>query len=232
MISSAPPAAVSARSRSRRSRGRRCSRRRAKRSRRIGTTEAQRHRARTKPRRLLCDSVSLITEHARVLRRFFPIHSPRITQMARMVRGLPAFIRDICVICGQHALVRALVAAAPPWDFFVWIDSPMTCLHSVPAPRTPHSSQGMKDSIVHEVRDARTAVAADFDFELPKFFAWAKAHTAAERKVRHWLPINPGRSLEATGRASKSVMARKHLVRPAAVPAKPEQFSSTTDGRR
>jgi hypothetical protein len=47
----------------------------------------------------------------------------------------------------------------------------------------------MKDSIVQEVRDARTAVAADFDFELHKSFAWAKAHASAERKAKHWLPI-------------------------------------------
>ncbi len=77
----------------------------------------------------------------------------------------------------------------------------------------------MKDSIVEEVREARTAVAADFDFELHKFFAWAKAHTAAERKAKRWLPTSPGGSPEATGRAAKSVVAKKRRVRPVGVSA-------------
>ena len=77
----------------------------------------------------------------------------------------------------------------------------------------------MKDSIVQEVRDARTAVAADFDFDLRKFFAWAKAHTAAERKARHWLPTGPIGSPEKTGGASKSSVARKRRARRASVPA-------------
>jgi hypothetical protein len=77
----------------------------------------------------------------------------------------------------------------------------------------------MKDSIVQEVRDARTAVAADFDFELHKFFAWAKAHTAAERKAKHWLPTSPGRSLKTAGGASKSIVVRKRRVRPPAFAA-------------
>jgi len=46
----------------------------------------------------------------------------------------------------------------------------------------------MKDPIVQEVRDARAAVAADFDFDLHKFFAWAKTHAAAERMAKRWLP--------------------------------------------
>lgn len=49
----------------------------------------------------------------------------------------------------------------------------------------------MKDTIVQEVRDARASVAADFDCDLRKFFAWAKAHTAAERKAKHTLPTQP-----------------------------------------
>lgn len=51
----------------------------------------------------------------------------------------------------------------------------------------------MKDTIVQEVRNARAAVAADFDGDLGKFFTWAKAHAAAERKAKHPLPTQPGR---------------------------------------
>jgi len=75
----------------------------------------------------------------------------------------------------------------------------------------------MKDAIVQQVRDARAAVAADFDFDLHKFFAWAKMHTAAERKAKHWLPTSPNKTLETTGGASKSSVIRKRRVRPARV---------------
>ena len=74
----------------------------------------------------------------------------------------------------------------------------------------------MKDPIVQEVRDARAAVAADFGFDLHKFFAWAKAHTTAERKAKHWLPTGP-KTLEATGGESKSPVTRKRRVRAARV---------------
>jgi hypothetical protein len=56
----------------------------------------------------------------------------------------------------------------------------------------------MKDTIVQGVRDARAAVAGDFDFDLHKFFAWAKAHAIAERKAKHWLPTGPTRPLQGT----------------------------------
>ncbi len=49
----------------------------------------------------------------------------------------------------------------------------------------------MKDTIVQEVRDARAAIAADFNGDLGQFFTWAKAHTAAERKAKHPLPTHP-----------------------------------------
>lgn len=49
----------------------------------------------------------------------------------------------------------------------------------------------MKDTIVQEVRDARAAVAADFDCDLGKFFNWAKAHSVAERQAQHSLPTQP-----------------------------------------
>jgi len=77
----------------------------------------------------------------------------------------------------------------------------------------------MKDPIVQEVREARAAVAADFGFDLHKFFAWAKAHTAAERKAKHWLPTSPNKTRETTGGAPASPVARKRRVRPARVSA-------------
>jgi len=70
----------------------------------------------------------------------------------------------------------------------------------------------MKDTIVQEARDARAAVAADFDFDLHKFFAWAKTHAAAERKAKHWLPTGPKTAETADG-ASVSPAFRKRRVR-------------------
>ena len=56
----------------------------------------------------------------------------------------------------------------------------------------------MKDTIVQGVRNARAAVEADFDFDLHRFFAWAKVHAAAERKAKHWLPTSPNKALQGT----------------------------------
>ena len=75
----------------------------------------------------------------------------------------------------------------------------------------------MRDPIVQEFRDARAAVAADFGFDLHKFFAGAKPHTATERKAKYWLPTGPDKTLKTTGAASKSSVARKGRVRPACV---------------
>jgi hypothetical protein len=77
----------------------------------------------------------------------------------------------------------------------------------------------MQDFLVQEAREARTAVATDFDFELPKFFAWAKAHAAADRKAKRWLHTSPVRSVQATGGAPKSVVATKRRMRPVRVSA-------------
>ena len=77
----------------------------------------------------------------------------------------------------------------------------------------------MKDSIVQEVRDARAAVSADFDFDLHKFFAWAKAHTVAEHKAKRWLPTSPNKTPETTGGAAKSPANRKRRRRPSGVSA-------------
>ncbi len=83
--------------------------------------------------------------------------------------------------------------------------------------RTPHQAPAMKDPIVQEVRDARAAVAADFGFDLHKFFAWAKTHTAAERKAKHWLPTNPDKTPDTPVGASVPPVTRKRRVRAARV---------------
>lgn len=77
----------------------------------------------------------------------------------------------------------------------------------------------MKDPIVQEVRDARAAVAADFGFDLHQFFAWAKTHTAAEQKAKHWLPTGPGSTPEMAGGAPGAQVNRKRRVRVARVSA-------------
>ena len=43
----------------------------------------------------------------------------------------------------------------------------------------------MKAPVVQEVRDARAAIAADFVYDLHKFFALAKTYDDAERKAKH-----------------------------------------------
>ena len=75
----------------------------------------------------------------------------------------------------------------------------------------------MKDPIVQEVREARAAVAADFDFDLHKFFAWAKTHAANEKKAKHWLPTGPVKQTAKPKAKSKSPTSRKRIVRPASV---------------
>jgi hypothetical protein len=65
--------------------------------------------------------------------------------------------------------------------------------------RASHQTTAMKDSIVQEVRDAKAAVVADFEFDLTEFFAWAKTHAAAEQKARHWLPTGQKQSAESKG---------------------------------
>jgi hypothetical protein len=71
----------------------------------------------------------------------------------------------------------------------------------------------MKDPIVQEVRDARAAVAEDFGFDLHQFFAWAKTHTAAERKAKQWLPTSLDKKPETPVEASVHPVARKRRVR-------------------
>lgn len=68
----------------------------------------------------------------------------------------------------------------------------------------------MKDLIIQEVRGARTALAADFGYDLHKFFAWAKTHAAAERKARRQLPTHPLPAKQPSGATEPPAMVRKH----------------------
>ena len=76
----------------------------------------------------------------------------------------------------------------------------------------------MKDPIVEEVRDARAAVAADFGFDLHQFFAWAKTHTAAERKAKQWLPTGLPKALEEISGVSKPPVTRNPRARSSGAP--------------
>jgi hypothetical protein len=49
----------------------------------------------------------------------------------------------------------------------------------------------MKDPLIQQMREARAAVASEFDFDLHNFFAWAKSHAAAEQRAKGRLPITP-----------------------------------------
>ena len=74
----------------------------------------------------------------------------------------------------------------------------------------------MKDTIVQEVRDARAAIAADFNGDLGKFFTWAKAHAVAERKAKHLLPTLP---TSVRSKSDVSQKARKSHPRQSNVPS-------------
>lgn len=72
--------------------------------------------------------------------------------------------------------------------------------------RTPNPSNTMKDAIVQEVREARSSVAADFGYDLHRFFAWAKKHAAAEKKAKHQLPAVFSK-IKVAKRARKTVVS-------------------------
>ncbi|MDB6140315.1 MAG: hypothetical protein JWO94_3387 [Verrucomicrobiaceae bacterium] len=42
----------------------------------------------------------------------------------------------------------------------------------------------MTDTIIEEVREARAALAAEFDYDIGRIIAWAQAQEAAERETR------------------------------------------------
>ena len=77
----------------------------------------------------------------------------------------------------------------------------------------------MKDPILQEVRDAKASVAADFDFDLHKFFSWAKTHAAAEREAKHLLPVNSVKTSKVRKKAPLPKTARKRPLLPSRVSA-------------
>lgn len=75
----------------------------------------------------------------------------------------------------------------------------------------------MIDPIVQEVRDARAAIAAEFNYDLGKYLAWIREQTEARKKAMTKSRAN--KTLETTGGARKSPVVRKRRVRPARVSA-------------
>jgi hypothetical protein len=66
----------------------------------------------------------------------------------------------------------------------------------------------MKDTVVQQVRQARASIAADFDHDLGNFFAWAKAHTAAERKAKQLLPTQAS-IVQRTHQQTKAIVKKQ-----------------------
>ena len=75
----------------------------------------------------------------------------------------------------------------------------------------------MIDPIVQEVRDARAAIAAEFNYDLGKYLAWIRQQTEA-RKAALGKP-RANKTLETTGGAAKSSVTRRRRARPARVSA-------------
>ncbi len=66
----------------------------------------------------------------------------------------------------------------------------------------------MKDTVVQQVRQARASISADFDYDLGNFFAWAKAHTTAERKAKQLLPTQLS-IVQRTHQQTKAIVKKK-----------------------
>jgi hypothetical protein len=75
----------------------------------------------------------------------------------------------------------------------------------------------MNNPIIDEIRQARAALAAEHDYDLVRINDWARQQTEAHRKLGFKQGAN--KTLETTGGASKSPVARKRRVRPARVSA-------------
>lgn len=75
----------------------------------------------------------------------------------------------------------------------------------------------MIDSIVQEVRDARASIAAEFGYDLSKYLVWIREQTKLRKETLGNSRQN--KTLETTGGASKSPVARKRGLRPARVSA-------------
>ena len=75
----------------------------------------------------------------------------------------------------------------------------------------------MKNEIIEEVREARSALAAEHGYDRQRIYEWARATTEAHKQAQHG--TGPNKPLETTGGASKSPVARKRGLRPARVSA-------------
>jgi hypothetical protein len=75
----------------------------------------------------------------------------------------------------------------------------------------------MTDYIVQEVRDARASIAAEFGYDLSKYLVWIREQTKLRKEALGNERQN--KTLETTGGASVSPVARKRRVRPARVSA-------------
>ncbi len=75
----------------------------------------------------------------------------------------------------------------------------------------------MTDYIVQEVRDARASIAAEFGYDLSKYLVWIREQTKLRKEALGNARQN--QTLETTGGASKSPVARKRRVRSAGVSA-------------
>ena len=68
------------------------------------------------------------------------------------------------------------------------------------------------DTIVQEVRDIRASTAAEFGYDRTKIIAWAREQTKQRKALDN---TSPHKTLETTGGATKSPVARKRRARPA-----------------
>jgi|688.fasta_scaffold220617_4 hypothetical protein len=75
----------------------------------------------------------------------------------------------------------------------------------------------MIDPIVQDVRDARAAIAAEFNYDLGKYLAWIREQTEA-RKTAMTQP-RAKKETGKSGRARKSAVTRKGRAAPARVSA-------------
>ena len=76
----------------------------------------------------------------------------------------------------------------------------------------------MTDLIVEEVRRARAEIAAEFGYDLAKYHEWLLTQQTVRKQHLMQQP-SLNQTLETTGGATKSPVARKSRVRPARVSA-------------
>lgn len=69
----------------------------------------------------------------------------------------------------------------------------------------------MTDTIVQEVREARAAIAAEFDYDLGKYLAWLREQTEARKKSLR--RPKAAKTLEASVEAPAATVSRKRRVR-------------------